>query len=75
MSDEQEATVFLEWTSADGKNMSLVLVQDHDKDIAWFETIRFSRSKNRWVTEEEVESVDDIHAVNYPEEVINELGE
>lgn len=75
MSDEQEATVFLEWTSADGKNMCLILVQDHEEDIAWFETIRFSNSENRWVTEEEVESVEKIDAVEYPEKVIDELGE
>lgn len=69
-----EATVFMEWKSADGKDMCLVLVQDEDEDLAWFETARFSKDKQSWVKVQEVDSVKKIEAVNYPEEVIDELG-
>lgn len=67
------ATVFIEWKSGDGKNLCLILVRDTEEDIAWFEVAYYSRSKDTWETVQEIDSVDEIDAVNYPEEEIEAL--
>lgn len=68
-----KATVFVEWETMEGARECLILVQDEDEGLAWFEKAVYEKGERRWKTDVELSSVEKITAANYPQDTIEDL--